>query len=543
MKHIKKIFALVLAVMMIAAMSVSAFAADGDVSLTVNGAVTGHTYSYWQLFTGDLSEGTLSNVKWGADVASSIEYYEKANADATTFTVKKTISPTVGEPVPQAVLDYLASLTGKTDTNAAQATADIISAWVKGTGTAITNTTQVAKGYYVIKDAYTDSTAKQTTTLSTNIVAVVDATTITPKASTVESKKKVDDANDSDTTAEADNKTLQDSADHDIGDSIQYTLTFKLPSNYADYKHYYVKFTDTLTSGLTYNGDAKIFFGASDTTGANINFGSGLNLAYEIMDLKSSSGSDAQKALAANDVITIKYTCTLNENAVIGGSGNPNTYGVEYSSNPNNTGDGISKPDTSKTPDDTVIVFTYKTVFSKVDENGQALAGADFTLNKWVNGVWVNVTALHTAAGSKNPSKTSTKSSDTLTSADTFTFAGLDDGKYQLVESTTPAGYNTMEPLVFWIVAEHTAEDDSPSDSTLTTFKIMNEDKSKQIDGTNMTFTATKSDGTAAANIVNNSGATLPTTGGIGTTIFYVTGAVLALGAGILLITKRRMNR
>ena len=233
MKHIKKIFALVLAVMMIAAMSVSAFAADGDVSLTVNGAVTGHTYSYWQLFTGDLSEGTLSNVKWGADVASSIEYYEKANADATTFTVKKTISPTVGEPVPQAVLDYLASLTGKTDTNAAQATADIISAWVKGTGTAITNTTQVAKGYYVIKDAYTDSTAKQTTTLSTNIVAVVDATTITPKASTVESKKKVDDANDSDTTAEADNKTLQDSADHDIGDSIQYTLTFKLPSNYT----------------------------------------------------------------------------------------------------------------------------------------------------------------------------------------------------------------------------------------------------------------------------------------------------------------------
>ena len=113
----------------------------------------------------------------------------------------------------------------------------------------------------------------------------------------------------------------------------------------------------------------------------------------------------------------------------------------------------------------------------------------------------------------------------------TFTWSGLDDGDYKLVETTTPAGYNTIADIVFTITAGH-VDGASPSLSTL----------SGDVTSGTATFTADVTAGSLTTNVVNQSGATLPETGGIGTTIFYVVGGILVIGAGVVLVTKKRMG-
>ena len=258
----------------------------------------------------------------------------------------------------------------------------------------------------------------------------------------------------------------------------------KLPDDYANYKQYYVSFVDDMSAGLTWNGEATIYYGANDKDGSSIQFTStktentssndeyyknGTVYRFTIDDLKT--GTDAQKALTAGSVITIKYTATLNSDALIGASGNPNKYKVDFSSNPNQAAGG--NPETNDTPWDTNIVFTYKTVFNKVDGNNNPLTGADFKLEKQVGDTWVDVTALHDGDDAVNPTKsvgenTTAPVVDTNGSVTTpgtatqFTFAGLDAGKYRLTETVTPAGYNTIDPITFTITATHDLVSDAP---------------------------------------------------------------------------------
>lgn len=183
-----------------------------------------------------------------------------------------------------------------------------------------------------------------------------------------------------------------------------------------------------------------------------------------------------------------------------------------------------------ETPDDTVIVFTYKTVINKVDEAGDPLDGAAFRLEKFVanedgsetqdniRGNWETVEEI---AAAEN--KTS------------FEFSGLDDGIYRLTETTTPPGYNTMDPIIFEITAEHEVlvlAGDIPELTDLNGNKVSGE----------ITLTPNLKDGSLTSNVVNHQGSTLPETGGMGTTIFYVLGAILVLGAGVLLIARRRTD-
>ena len=162
---------------------------------------------------------------------------------------------------------------------------------------------------------------------------------------------------------------------------------------------------------------------------------------------------------------------------------------------------------------------------NKVDANSQPLGGADFTLYKKINNEWVEVTGKKTT------------NADTDVPATTFTFTGLDDGEYKLVESKVPDNYNKADDIEFKIVANHVTTTDVTNRTTVL------ESLSGNVTSGSVTFTPSLADGSLTTSVVNQSGATLPSTGGIGTTIFYVTGAVLALGAGILLITKRRMRR
>ena len=557
MKHIKKLASLLLAVVMILALATTAFAApptsqtfadgnaaDTDGKYTISVASTDtHTYTVYQILTGTLvaGESKLGNPAWGSD-ANATTTYETVDAFITAITASGLSNQQINA-IAESVLKSSASGVGQVSKD---------------------NSLNVVPGYYLIKDttaSLDDGDAK-----SLNIVAVFNDIQITPKKGTVTSEKHVDDQNDSDSS---DYSKLKDSADYDIGDSIPYTLTMTLPDDYANYKQYKIVFTDDMSKGLTLNADSvKIHYGASDTAGTTITFTEGTGSSYTggkvytytITDLKAAQAtqdaSAALKALGAGSVISITYTATLNSNAVVGSDGNPNKFKVDYSSNPNQDANGT--PETNDTPWDTNIVFTYKTVFNKVDASGNPLTGADFTLYKFVEdqngtdtyetkkGTWTDVTSLHTGAGAANPTKT--KESYTVgagTDAKTaenakFTFAGLDAGIYKLVESTTPTGYNTIADQIFTITATHDLESADPKLTALT-----------GTDGNEFTMTAVQQGeegsktptGELDANIRNNQGSVLPTTGGIGTTIFYVTGAVLALGAGILLITKRRMSR
>jgi len=216
--------------------------------------------------------------------------------------------------------------------------------------------------------------------------------------------------------------------------------------------------------------------------------------------------------VAANSTITVTYKSQLNDNAVLGAHGNVNKAQLEYSNNPRDNGTGT-------TPWDNVIVFTYKVVVNKVDQAGHPLDGAQFTLTKKTkNGTDV------------------VKTMDVNTTLTQFTLSGLDDGEYTLTETVTPAHYNTISPITFTVNANHTITWESdPRDTVLTSLsgnKVIGE----------ITFDVDKTAGSLTTNVVNNIGTTLPGTGGIGTTIFYVIGGGLMVAAAILLITKKRME-
>lgn len=113
-----------------------------------------------------------------------------------------------------------------------------------------------------------------------------------------------------------------------------------------------------------------------------------------------------------------------------------------------------------------------------------------------------------------------------------FKITGLDDGAYRLTETTTPDGYNTIEPIIFAITAGHDVESDTPGLTSLSGDKVSGE----------ITFTPNPTEGSLTATVVNQSGLELPETGGMGTTLFYIAGAVLVIGAAVLLVTRRRVN-
>ena len=503
-KAMKKLMAALLAVAMVCAMAIPAFA-DGSSSTsspavtmyTITAPKNGHTYEIYQIFTGDYDDSQpsmLTNIKWG-----------------------KNGTGTSGDAVDQTILNELSNVSSSASD---KAKLDVIEKYVTLTHPVKTivngGSVEVVGGYYLIKDQ--DGSLSGSEPYTTYLVKVVGTVTITPKSNDVpEFKKKLKDTNDS----TGDVSDWQDSADYDIGDDIPFRLQGTVPADYDSYKTYYYAFHDKEEAGLTFdpssvevhigdeNGaiipdtDYKVLTKKAGTTSDN-------DCTFEIVfdDLKKVSG------VAANSIITVTYKSRLNENAVLGAHGNVNKAQLEYSNNPRDNSTGT-------TPWDNVIVFTYKVVVNKVDQAGHPLEGAEFTLTKKINGK-PDVVKTMTIDGSDKS---------------LFTLSGLDDGEYTLTETVTPAHYNTISPITFTVNATHEIEWDSIStrDNVLTSLtgnKVIGE----------ITFTVDKTAGSLTTNVVNNIGTTLPGTGGIGTTIFYVVGGGLMVAAAILLITKKRME-
>lgn len=503
-KAMKKLMAALLAVAMVCAMAIPAFAADGSSSTstaavtmyTITAPATTHIYEIYQIFTGDYDPSQpsmLANIKWG-----------------------KNGTGTAGDAVAQTVLEDLSKVSSSASH---KAKLDVIEKYVTLTSPVATITNgssvEVVGGYYLIKDQ--DGSLSGSEPYTTYLVSVVGNVTIKPKSNDVpEFEKKLKDTNDS----TGDVSGWQDSADYDIGDYIPFRLQGTVPEDYDSYKTYYYAFHDKEEAGLTFDpSSVEVHLG--DENGAIISDNyykvatktsgtlSDTECTFEIVfdDLKKVTG------VTANSIITVTYKSQLNENAVLGAHGNVNKAKLEYSNNPR--GDGKDE-----TPWDNVIVFTYKVVVNKVDQDNHPLEGAEFTLTKKIAG-GTEVVKTMTIDGSDKS---------------LFTLSGLDDGEYTLTETVTPANYNTISPITFTVNADHTITWEADPRNTVLT-SLSGNTASGEI-----TFTHNKTDGSLTTDVVNNIGTTLPGTGGIGTTIFYVIGGGLMVAAAILLITKKRME-
>ena len=507
MKHIKKLASLLLVLVMVFALATTAFAEETTYSITINNSAKDHTYEAYQIFTGDLSGTTLSNIVWGSGVSEAGQT-ALGDAAAKAETLKTEAD---AKAFAKAVAPYLTTAAGSANT--------------------VTDGKYVisglAAGYYLVKDQ-DGSLTGDNDSYTEYIIQVVGNVTATPKSDVPEVQKKVKDINDSTDTTKTD---WQDSADYDIGDSIPFQLKATLADNVSSYTTYKVVFHDTLSKGLTYNNDAKVYIDGTETNGftvtATVNADGTTTLTVSCDDVKALGAGNSS-------VITVEYTVKLNENAVLGSAGNPNEVYLEYSNNPNKSENGNNE--TGETPKDVVIVFTYKTIINKVDSETKPLTGAAFKLEKLIKG-------KDGAAGTWTTVKEFTVD-ETTTS---FTFSGLDDGQYKLTETKTPAGYNTIDPIYFVIEATHDVTADAPTLKTLNAYLTdangnkqteMKDGESVNIDLGTVDLTA----GSITTTVVNKSGSELPSTGGIGTTIFYVLGGVLVLAAVVLLVTKKRMS-
>ena len=493
MKHTKKLASLLLALVMVFALATTAFAAEDTTISAPEGS--NRTYDVYQIFTGDLHKGVLSNIKWG-----------------------KNGTGTVGKAVDQTILDALAAVNSKSDTEKLA----VIQTYVNFDSTAIgtvsdSNPLTVPTGYYLIKD---NGPVNDGEAYSLYVVQVVGPTTISPKVGTTTSDKKVKDTNDSAANSTTD---WQDSADYDIGDAVPFKLSATIAQDYTSYTHgYKLTFHDKEDAGLSFNKNSVQVYVDKTliTTGYEVvtdGLTDGCTFEVRFANLKEIT------SVEAGSVISVEYTSTLNNQAVIGSTGNKNTSHVTYTNNPNDEQAG----ENGKTRDDVVIVFTYQTIVNKVTKNPNydptvegskeyiPLKGAGFTLYK------------KNASGTYDAVRPELKGEDMTT----FTWSGLDDGDYKLVETTTPSGYNTIPDIEFTISAGH-VDGDIPYLNTL----------SGNVTSGTATFTAVVNDGSLSTDVVNNSGAQLPSTGGIGTTIFYVLGSVLVIGAAVLLVTKKRMS-
>ena len=453
-------------------------------TITINGETDGHTFEAYQIFKGDLNDSTLSNIQWGTGV-TPFEFHGSNEAAK------------IAE--------------GLTESNAVEFSKEAakhLTSNPSATGTSTITVTEA--GYYLIKDKDNSLTGKDGKAYTAYILKVIKDETVKPKADVPSVIKKVKDTND--TTGET--TDWQDSADYDFGDKVPFQLTATLPkTNFDKYQTYYLEFSDTLSKGLSYDENSLVVkvgdrtLTTSEYTISTTKDSEGnTKLSVVITDVKALGGTAGGK-------VTVDYTATLTTDAVIGAKGNPNEVELIYSNNPNENGTGKPK-DTGKTPKDTVIVFTYKTVVNKVDQNQQPLTGAGFTLYKKVKGEWKVVKEITAGEATK------------------FEFAGIDDGEYKLSETATPAGYNTIKDITFTVEATHDTEADQPKLTNLSGVAASGQ----------ITFTADKDAGSLTTQVENKKGSILPSTGSIGTTVLYVAGSVLVVAAGILLVTKKRMK-
>ena len=514
MKQTRKLLSLLLALAMVCALAATAFAAT--VTIPSDGILKDHTFTAYQIFSGREEGGILSDVQWG----SGIDYtaFLAALKDNTAFGDKFDACTDAA-----AVAEVLSANTAFAD-----AFAKLAYTHKTGDGTPLSSgPNTLADGYYLVVD--TTSDVGLGGAYNAALLQVVGNITIRAKTDAPTVEKKVLEGN-----------TYQDAADYNIGDAVPFRLIGSVPdmSRYDTYKYI---FHDTLSTGLTLNENSIKVYVASDKAGTDkveITTGwtkavSGQTFTVSFADLKTVTGVSQGK------YIIVEYTATLNQSAVIGLPGNSNEVYLEYSNKPDQSGSGENN--TGNTPKDEVLVFTYELDTTKVDGSNTEtkLQDAKFVLlnsdgtkvAKISSGKFDGWQDLPDAGSDGKIAAESWHTDSVLTSnaSGLFTVTGLDAGTYKLREIVAPAGYNLLKNDIVVVITA--TIDGTPS--TLTGLAVTADDTAG---------TGNVDSGIVGITVANNKGATLPETGGIGTTIFYTVGGILVLVAVVLLVTKKRMN-
>ena len=519
----------------------------GKITITDDSGATSSTMAAFQIFTAQVSGDGESVVVtgWGDGIAlntlSDAIAASGLSSDFTGVNFENT------EASAQKVADIVSGYSGE-NASKAETFAKLAAQSRKGSGTAaVGNVIEgLNTGYYIVVDTEAASKGNYTSfTLGMLTVVTGENATATVKRDFPSFDKQIGDIND--TTDAANTYTFNEAADHDMGDAVPFKLIASVPSNIAKYDTYKMIFHDDLQADVfTFNQDSvkvTYYASSSDTTGTDVTkaFTTALSTAEDKSKFESHTDGTEDFTVTCNNIkgidsitltsgghFEIQYTATLTKKANMGAKGNWNGAYLEYSNNPNVSGEGDTD-NTGKSPTDYCVAFTYQTVIDKIDGITKApLAGAEFTLEKKLED------------GSK-------KKIDVVTAVEgtRFMFNGLDDGTYVLTESKVPDKYNGIEPITFTISA---TEDQTDGSEALTSLTADGGARATFTSGKvyllNDTTEATGSDnGSVKTTIENLKGSTLPSTGGIGTTMFYVGGGVLVAGAGVLLITKKRAKK
>ena len=564
MKKARKLTAVLLSLVMLLALVVPASAAD-TYPITIHNDKTGHTYEAYQIFAGTVSSDeetngetggpVLGDITWGSGVdgaallaALKAADEEKYDACTTAADVAKALGTETATAADAAAFADIAAKRLTTAAKTATAPNDDGNYIIEG----------LDAGYYLVKDSLQAGDNQTGQVLSDYIVQVLGNVAMEPKDSDIPTLEKKVAERSKYQMDEGYGMYYNDVADWNIGDSVPFKLIASIPNNIESYDEYRFVFHDTLSNAFTLERDSiKVFVAA--TTAATVeqfkpqdaglyqvdDDGQSFTLTIPDINQLDAHGNPA-------NYVIITYSATLNQNAEIGLDGNENTAYLEFSNDPN--GDGLGR-----TAEDTVIVFTYELAGTKVDgETQAALKNAQFVLlnrakteaamvvDGKVKG-WVKVATEAAAPDVEMPETyeewlelNRQHNGLILTSAENglFNIAGLDDGTYYLREIQAPNGYNLLENDVKLVITADTANgqgwNSGIATDALTGLTIAVNDGELQPGNTDT--------GVVNVTVENNGGATLPETGGMGTTLFYIIGGLLVVGAGILLVVRIRMK-
>lgn len=500
MKYMKKLITLLAALTLALAMAVPAFAATTTTTYTITINHGTGIYEAYQIFKGDLYNDTLSNIEWGDNVTPD------------------------GQTALGKAADKAKALTGETEAKAfAVEVAKYLTDHPAGTGT---DSIEVSSpGYYLIKNA----TVGEGEVFTDYILQVVKDVEVNPKSGKPTLDKQI-----------RHNETglWGVVGDNQIGDTVEFRTLTTVPI-VSGYTQYTYAIHDEMSAGLTSNvrSNEDVTIKVNDETVLDKNYYTvtvdEVNTNKFTVTVDVLNAIKDGKMVEGNTLYTY-YTGILNEKAKVYNDGKQdNKAYLEYSNNPHDN------KTTNKTPEKVVYDWTFKMGVKKVDgADGTPLTDAKFVLSKNGN------CSLGTIGDDGTPSTTTDlinliENSDgsytvapagyngsvvNVMTAGDITINGLDDATvYYLYETKAPAGYNRLTAAVrFEITATYSDAGDNCTSVTAT----VNNDVQSSV----------------SVNVRNNKGSTLPSTGGIGTTLFYVIGGGLMAVAAVLLVTKKRMN-
>ena len=505
MKHARKLASLLLALVMVFALATTAFAQDvpgtgGTGSITISNAAKGETYTIYKLFDATVSADNKS-IAYTGEIPASLNTYFTADKNGY---ISATDAAKDGENMSDALK---AALKEWTKTATATATA-------KSDGSVL-HFTGLAYGYYVVTTTQGNSVISVDSTKPN--VDIVDKNSSTPK----------------DLTKTATGTATGTDKSFSIGDTVTYTVRFKTSNYYGageDAKKidsYTIEDTlpeflkdVTVTSIIVDNdGDETTTDDQTTVTAQFVN-------KKIVIDWYDEDNDQFRYANGATIIIT--YTAVVTDKAAIDGDGNTNKVTVTWATK------GGDQPGPDKKLETNETIFTYAIALKKVNDKGVALPGAVFEFPFYVKST--DDEGVYIYAGDKAGEGLTNQI--TTPENGVIVVKGVKAGSYTITEFKAPDGYNKLTGSVTVTAVKTGATSTHKTMYLDEDGNIVNEEteKTTKVKVDIDTIAAT------ALVVVNKAGTELPSTGGMGTTVFYVLGSVLVLGAVVLLVTKKRMS-